>query len=149
MDLLHVFLEFPILLLKFELGVLVLVVGLPFFIELNLKPLFGFLYLIGFFLVEFLLLSEFFLKIEQIGVCGDSFVDFLDDFFGLSILEDHSPHLNVELVVDFRLHTLVHRLHKLLHDIFYVFDVLVVVKSLFETLVDAHNLRVAAERCVV
>lgn len=85
-----------------------LVVDLFFFFEFDFEFLFDFLDLVDFLVEELFLFSEFFFEVEQVGMSGDFLVDFFDDFFSLSVLKDHSSHLNVELVVNFSLHTLIH-----------------------------------------
>lgn len=79
---------------------------------------------------------------------GYFFIYFFYDLLSLSVFKDHSPHFNVELVVNFSLHTLVHRLHKLLNHIFNVLHVLIVIKPFLKAFIDAHHLWISTERSV-
>ncbi len=62
--LLMVFFDFPVLLLKFEPSVSVLVVDFFFFFELDFDFFFDFLDLVEFLIEELFLFSEFFLQVE-------------------------------------------------------------------------------------
>lgn len=68
-----------------------------------------------------------------------------EDLISLTSLKDHSPHLHVELVVNFSLHFFVHEFHELLDDVFDVLKVGAFVELVLKGLVDAHDVGRFAE----
>lgn len=73
---------------------------------------------------------------------------FFQDLISLTSFEDHSPHLHVELVVNFSLHFFVHEFHELLDDVFDVLKIGAFVELVLKGLVDAHHVGRLAESYV-
>lgn len=149
MEFLHILFQLIVLFLKLTFQEFKIAVDLSFSFELILVFLKPFGYLSYTFFLTLDSLFPFSLRLKKVRMVGQPFLYFLQNPLRIFIFQYHPPHFNVELAINLALHLFIHRLHKLLDDIFYVLDIPAIVELLLKTFVQRHHVGVLAESDVV